>query len=488
MKIIRLINKHKLFSVLFLAGIILRVLALLTYRNGIFYQGDSYYYLKAAKTLSPVSFHPLGYSLMLRTLSIFGNLSIVPIVQHLMGLTAAFLIYKLLLRLGINNWIAALGAAPLLLDGYLINSESMIMPETLIEFLFILSLFILFWNKQPNKRHVILTGLFAAFAAITRSDGGIVILPLLIYVFLNARLYLKQSIKSSIKVTSILLTAFILPVLAYCLYHSLVDGNFTIDNKGPLFLYSRLSPLANCSLLNPKPDLKKLCDSTTPVNSRHGATWFLWSYNSPLQKTYNNLSYKVPEKPLLAFDIQILKEQWPTYLKSVIYETVRYFKPSRSPSYQDDPTSAMQFPTRADWSGNIYLAYDSFKPLTGAIESRITPQKLANEKIAKFLHAYQRFGYLPGLLLAIDLIVGLFAIIRIRNRTCFIGGVFIVLGMLVLTVSSAAASLNYRYLLPVEDILWAGGILSISQMKLFNTFKTIKYVRNAKDNTHFNSH
>ena len=97
--------------------------------------GDSYVYLGAALRPQPNLSKSTGYSFFLRLLLPFHSLTLVTAVQHLMGLAVAVMIYVLLRRNGVSKTWSAIATLPVLLDGYIIEDEHLIMAETVFTFL-----------------------------------------------------------------------------------------------------------------------------------------------------------------------------------------------------------------------------------------------------------------------------------------------------------------------------------------------------------------
>src|SRR5580704_13645550 len=122
------VRQHWLVAVLLTAGLVLRILTLVAYRPAIIYV-DTLKYLYNA---SPGA-DPLGYKYLLDAILPFGNLSTVALVQHLLGLAMAVALYAVLIRRGVRRWLAALAVAPVLLDGYQLQIEQMIMADVWFE-------------------------------------------------------------------------------------------------------------------------------------------------------------------------------------------------------------------------------------------------------------------------------------------------------------------------------------------------------------------
>jgi hypothetical protein len=92
---------------LVVAGLAVRVLAQFAYRPAIFYIDTPRYLLNQAPGMDP-----LGYKAVLRAITAAVNLDAVIVVQHLLGLAMAVVIYLLLRRRGTGRWLAALAIVP----------------------------------------------------------------------------------------------------------------------------------------------------------------------------------------------------------------------------------------------------------------------------------------------------------------------------------------------------------------------------------------
>ena len=136
-----LLRRHWLFSALLAAGLVLRVLAQIAYHPALIYV-DTLKYLYGA---SPGS-EPLGYTAILRIILLAGDLGTVTAIQHLLGLAMAVALYAVLLRRGAPRWLAALAAAPVLLDAYQLQMEQMIMPDVWFEALAVAGMAVLLWR------------------------------------------------------------------------------------------------------------------------------------------------------------------------------------------------------------------------------------------------------------------------------------------------------------------------------------------------------
>ena len=139
------------FIVALAAGAGLRLIAMLGYPGALWFAGDSYVYLGAALRPQPNLSKTTGYSVFLHALEPFHSLTLVAGLQHLMGLAVAVMIYLLLRRNGVSQRWATAATLPVLLDGFVIEDEHMVMAEALFTFLVFVSMLLILW-QVPGSR------------------------------------------------------------------------------------------------------------------------------------------------------------------------------------------------------------------------------------------------------------------------------------------------------------------------------------------------
>ena len=135
------------FIVALAAGAGLRLIAMLGYPGALWFAGDSYVYLGAALRPQPNLSKTTGYSVFLHALEPFHSLTLVAGLQHLMGLAVAVMIYLLLRRNGVSQRWATAATLPVLLDGFVIEDEHMVMAEALFTFLVFVSMLLILWQS-----------------------------------------------------------------------------------------------------------------------------------------------------------------------------------------------------------------------------------------------------------------------------------------------------------------------------------------------------
>jgi len=98
----------------------------------------------------------------------------------------AVALYAVLLRRGVPRWLAALAAAPVLLDAYELQIEQTIMPDVWFEAFIVAGLVTLLWRPRPGLRATVAGGLLLGLSAPVAQVGQILIVPALLYVLIAA--------------------------------------------------------------------------------------------------------------------------------------------------------------------------------------------------------------------------------------------------------------------------------------------------------------
>src|SRR6202046_5931138 len=143
-------SQNRLFIIVLVPAFLLRLDAEAGYRWQS-WVNDSFQYIQhtVALTLDPTRVS--GYSIFLKALEPLHSYAAVTILQHLMGLAVAVMIYALARhRFGAPRWIATLAALPVLADGFQIELEHLILSDVPFEFLIVLATTMLLWNPKPS--------------------------------------------------------------------------------------------------------------------------------------------------------------------------------------------------------------------------------------------------------------------------------------------------------------------------------------------------
>src|ERR1700677_4769194 len=165
-----LVARSPLFAAALAAGAGLRLLAMLGYPGALWFAGDSYLYVGAALRLQPDLSKTTGYSLFLRALEPLHSFTLVTGVQHLMGLAVAVMVYALARRAGVSERWSVAATLPVLLDGFEIEDEHLLMAEALFTFLVMLAMTLILWRRKGAWPAALGAGLLAGYAVTVRSE------------------------------------------------------------------------------------------------------------------------------------------------------------------------------------------------------------------------------------------------------------------------------------------------------------------------------
>ena len=243
-------REHRLMTIAVLLGLVPRVLALLAFRPALL-TADSFVYMSSAVTHTLGTIRPSGYSLFLALARVLpATLLAVTVLQHLMGIAIAVIVYALLRSRGLPGWGATLAALPTLFDVREIALESYILPDTAFCLVLVIVVALLVTRRPPAWWQCGAAGLLLAYACVLRGNG----LPLAVVagLFLLIR-------RVGWKALGAAAAAFAVPVLGYVFAFHAAYGTYNLTLSDGLFLWSRTTSFANCSVIRPSPQLAPLC-------------------------------------------------------------------------------------------------------------------------------------------------------------------------------------------------------------------------------------
>jgi hypothetical protein len=471
-----MLRVHWLASILIAAGVILRVLTEMAYHPAIIYIDSLKYLYDAWPGADPV-----GYKIPLKLILAVGDLGTVELVQHLLGLAIAVTLYVVMIRRGIPRWLGALAIAPVLLDGYQLNVEAMIMPDVWFEVFIVAGLAVLLWKPRLSLGMAMTGGALLGASVGIREVGEILIVPALVLVVAMAGGW-RQVITRATAV----ICAFALAVLFYLSAAYQLTGHFWISRSSVSLTYGRMAAVANCATLKLPAVEQPLCPSAT--QQAKGADWLDHSIYSPLRTYSDKLTATqaaYQSQYVVNFNKSVERQQPLRVVRGIVGDSVKIFALTRHTSPGDTPLSRWQFtntfPVRgyvpwiterhhALWLDVGTLAAPSVVKLSPAYGG--APQ--ADKPIARFLRSYQLGGgYTPGPVYLAGVIFGLIgSLFAFRRRLApatrqlalaCLG--FFVTGALVLAISDVF-EFTWRYQLPALVTLPPAGALGIGVLIL----------------------
>ena len=446
------LREHGPFLGLWFLGLALRITVGLAYQPVLMLQRDTYIYLQMAASGSTSSFRPGLYSVFLKPAVWLGNLTVVPVVQHLMGLVMGALIYLLLRRLGLGVWLGSLGAALVLLDAFQLDLEQYLLTETLFQALVVGSVCLIAWWARPQVWAVVLAGVLCGLAGATRFVGVVMIIPAVIYVAW-ARL-------GWVRIGA-LVAGFALTFGAYTLSTGTAE-DAGIGARNGFFLYGRVSSFSDCTRVEVPRDLRRLCIDQPPAE--RGPNYGVFTLPIPIRQLSNS-----PEAnaQLLDFSQRMIKGLPLDYAKVVLSDLWRFAEPS-NPLSKEPYVKRWMFVSslqEADPIAFVLRFRGSAPPSTGIKQTfRI------DTDLARPLRTYQRFAYLWGPLLGLSILVGLIGAVagaptgggRNLRATCALMSLS---ALALLLVPVMTTVFHFRYQIGPLPLIGPAGVLGIAAIR-----------------------
>jgi hypothetical protein len=467
------IRHNKLFAGALTAGALLRLLAVLGYPGALWFYGDSYIYLGAALRPQPDPSKTTGYSLFLRALLPLHSLTLVVVLQHLMGLAGAVIIYALLRRARVSTRWATAASLPMLLDGYVIEDEHLIMTEALFTFLLLASMTIVLWRPRTPAWKALVAGLLIGFAAIVRTEGAVVLI--IFPVFLLVRGWSWKTVGGWVA-TAAMCVGIGIPVGGYASWFHSRHGQYELTTSAGLFLWGRVSSFADCARIAPTGAQAKVCP-TQAIKDRKPPGNYI--YHAPQVVDIPGGAFTPQNNSLLtSFAIHAIEAQPLDYAKTVVKGTLLSFGFPRIAYPRSGTTFYYSFHAHYKTAtydtlppGGKATAQNTWIPggtAYGDWMSYGRQQPGVVDKVFAYpLIAYTRVFYTWGPLLALIFLLGLGGVIGVRRRDWTarrawdmrrvrlhwqVRGTSMlpwITAVALLVTPIAVADFDYRYLIPV---------------------------------------
>jgi hypothetical protein len=435
-------SKHRLFTIALVLSLIPRVLEMLGFRPALL-TADSFVYMQEAVNHALGPIRPSGYSMFLTFFQVIPHaLPYVVGVQHLMGLAIAALVYGLLRYWGLPGWGATLATLPTLFDTREIALESYILPDTLYCLVLLIIVALLITRQTPKVWQCVVAGLLLAYACVLRGNG--ILLVVIVAAFLLARRVGWRALTAS-------LAALAFPLLMYAVVFHSETGEFNLTASDGIFLWSRTTSFANCSIIKPPADLRPLCPSAekptvqppdSPAFSLsndlivNSPTEYLWASDA-WWRTDSDPGFNAHNNALgLRFALLAIEKQPLSYLRVVSRDVLLTFIATDRP--QDGYNMYLTPGPRLSPLPANYLKYERNFAGTSENTHAVSP-------FAQLMLDYQQPVYFPGVLFLLIVLAGIGGVARNWRRW---GGIQLLpAGLAVVSILSPAFLTQslYRY-------------------------------------------
>ena len=327
-------------AALLITGAVLRLLFVIAWRPAFMGWPDAASYIEVSQgELFGNPLRPAGYPLFLRGLhALVPSLLFVIVVQHLLGLASAVLLYLSVARTGAPRWLGLVPAGVVALWGDAMFVEHSPISETLFTFLVVVGLYAAVRSQEGESlRWPAICGLALALAASVR----VVALPLLAVVGLWLLLACTGlPLRRRLTVLAVAAAGALGLLGTYYAIQEQTVGRTSLSPNGVWNVYGRVAPFADCSKFTPPQGTEPLCERTPradrPFTYQYTFNW----YYSPGVRIFGNphTASAGETDQVAAFAWAVIAGQPLDYVEEVGAGMLRYVAPESFRGYGGGPS------------------------------------------------------------------------------------------------------------------------------------------------------
>jgi hypothetical protein len=451
----RLLYVHRAFLVALSLGVLIRIVVMVAFTPALI-SSDGPAYLSFLDTFTPLAVRPAGYGLLvLYPLSwLTSSLVVVAVVQHLMGIATAVVIYVLLRRWGVRGWLAMVATLPLLFDALQLLLEQSVLSDPLFDLLVVLGVAVLGWRRRPGLGAAAFAGVLLGVSVTVRLVGEPLVLAGIAYCLLAG-----QGWRQRLATTAALAVGFAAPVAAYMTWYHHDHGVYAISQFGGTSLYQRTTPFVNCSLLS-VPHYERVLCPRAPVGHRLSPDYYIWNDPRTLPSLHPPPG-TTTDQAARQFAMAAIRAQPGAYVRYVVRDFVLNFDFWRGDRFDYDSARKWQFSRYLDPVRNPRLR-TAYQEYGGT-------QLVRHDPFASFLGVYGRLVYLPGPLVLVCLVLGLLGASGVgRARRSGMRSICLLTTLTatgLLLVPDLVSEFVWRYQLPALALLPAGATLAVTALR-----------------------
>jgi Dolichyl-phosphate-mannose-protein mannosyltransferase len=416
--------------------------------SGIYFQG-------AYEDIWSDPIRTVGYSMFLDVLhAITPHLSFVTIVQHILGLLTAVLLFLTVRRVGGPTWLGLVPAAVIALGGDHLFIEHAALSEALFIFLLSAALYSAMRARSEGLAWAAVAGLCLGLGVWVRG-AGIALLPVIPLWLLLSHW---RPTRRTLSLAAVSLLVGLALVGIYVEWRNSASGLSGLTTNGNWNLYGRVAPWADCTEFDPPQGTQHLCEATPPSERTGGAEQYIYGPQSPAQRAYGP-PFRVSPDPdatdeLREFSLAAIKGQPSDYLDAVRQDVVRLVDPDR-PSY-----GAL---SADDLITYLILGND---PASGRNEFVLSWQTLLYPGESEHhgdiepLRNWEELTRVEGVWMALLLILFLAAPLTVPRAVLSGTLLLMIVTLVLLLFPLVTKSYDYRFVIPALGPLFATGALS----------------------------
>jgi hypothetical protein len=445
-------------------GLLLRVWFLLAWRPALTGYSDSgIYFTGAVKSLWTDPLRTVGYSMFLRVLhAISPHLILVTIVQHLLGLLTAALLFLAVRRCGGPRWLGLVPAAIIALGGDQLFLEHAALSEAPYIFLIAAMLYCTVRAAQGGAWWAAAGGLCAGLCVWDRA-AALVLVPISALWLVFSAL---RPTRRTLALGGLSLLVSLASIGGYVAWREAASGLGGLTTNSSWNLYGRVAPWADCTKFTPPPGTAMLCEPIPLAkrvlpNGMHATDQtYIYGLNSPAQiwlgPPFTVSKYPQAMTLLKRWSLAAIEGQPLDYLHAVWLDLIRLIDTNRA-SY--GALSADQMIAFLLYGPDFHSGVNTF---VKHWQDRLYPtDPLEHHGDIGPLKEWERITRLVGVPMAILLLLCLAAPWLAVGRQPRAGAtLFTLTSVALLLWPILTASYDYRYVIPAFGPLGAAGALA----------------------------
>ncbi|MGI8868235.1 MAG: hypothetical protein ACR2F6_05130 [Mycobacteriales bacterium] len=451
----RALVRHWLVFIVLAVAIALRVVLTVAYRPAIIFP-DSVGYLYGAQRAITGEQRQGGYSLLIEPFLHLGpSLTVLTIVQHVLGVAVVVVMYAALLRNGVRPWLAALGVSPLALDAVPAYIEQFVMSDTFANSLLLLGLAALLRaGKTPSWWALGSAGVLFGCSASIRIANLVAVL-----VAASFLLFVHRTRVRGLAAAGALTLAAAVPLAGYAALYHQDHGRWALTGDSSLMGYSRVSRIIDCGRLD-LPDYERPLCPAQALGHRKAPDFYAWDVRSP---AYHLKQSSLPpdrtvEQVRTDFVQRVMWQERTAYAWSVFKNIGDLFPANRGDAF---------WARRDRWLPTKAFPTFGFNPQPSVARFDNGRRVELHKDAAGVAYYYGRIVVTPGPLLGLLLIVALATGCGAGNREGRRLRILLIaltgMGTLIISVASLYSSIRYQVLaaalIPVAAALGISSVL-----------------------------
>jgi hypothetical protein len=443
-----LLVEHRPFLVALVLATLLRVVVQVAFSPALIHSDAVTYLHFVTHHRLPRPDRPEGYDflLLMPVALVTRSVLVVAVIQHLLGLLTAVLVYALLRRRGVGRWPATLAAAPVLFDSLQLILEQTLLTDTLFSLVVLAGVTVLAWNRRPGAASAFAAGVLLGVSTTIRLVGEPLVLVGVLFCLVAGAGWRKRV------ATAVLLTVgFLVPVGSYAVYYHHTRGVYALSQFFGKSLYLRTTTFVDCSKISVPLYEWGLCPQLPP-GQRPDPRIYGWHDPATIPSLHPPAG-TTKDQAMRQFALAAIRAQPGAYARLVFRDFMLNFDVTRTDRFEHDTAHKWKF---GYWE-HVHLSASDVQRYRTHGGEVMTPR----QPWARFLVVYQRFGYLPGPLLFACLVLGTVGCFRRAGATGLRSACLLLTlaGVGLLLVPPVTGNFNWRYQQPALALLPAAAAL-----------------------------